>query len=306
MGSAGLGAGLAGSRAGVRAPPRRGEADHTIYTPVRRPNPQTCVSAAITAPGSAAAAAAGRTQRRALSPTSSPAIGFLFISSLFGVCAPRCGEVKSRFGKEGRGRDTANARARERERALWCARALGRAQAPAPPNRYPAALNGWRKTKLEEEFRERREVLAAGLRDEHRPAPAVDPGRTRVQGRGDSGAPGRRGRAIRDGNRNPNLERWWLHPQARLRAASLGHGWRRPPPLLPKKSKRKASRVSPKMGGGEKRVPQPGVGAPRRPLRGHEHRSERGRPDRDKIAGPWDNRALGGGARLLREDAKRI
>lgn len=54
----------------------------------------------------------GRTQRRYLSPTSSPAIGFLFISSLFGVCAPWCGEVKIGFAR-GDGR----ARARERARA---------------------------------------------------------------------------------------------------------------------------------------------------------------------------------------------
>lgn len=53
----------------------------------------------------------GRTQRRYLSPTSSPAIGFLFISSLFGVCAPWCGEVKIGFAK-GAGRARARAPAR--------------------------------------------------------------------------------------------------------------------------------------------------------------------------------------------------
>lgn len=71
----------------------------------------------------------GRTQRRYLSPTSSPAIGFLFISSLFGVCAPWCGEVKIQFW-EGRGGERARARA---------------AAGGGAPNRYPHSLNAWRK-----------------------------------------------------------------------------------------------------------------------------------------------------------------
>lgn len=93
----------------------------------------------------------GRMQTWYLSPTSSPAIGFVFISSLFGVCAPWCGEVKIQF-LERRGRESARARA---------------GAGASAPNRYPHALNAWRKPNSRRSLTDGEEVLAGRHRQEH-------------------------------------------------------------------------------------------------------------------------------------------
>lgn len=143
-------AGLAGSRAGgPHASPRgedgpcEGRSLPPLFMPFNLRSPYLYAATSAQPPAPAVCSnygsllggggGGGRTQRRAVSPTSSPAIGFLFISSLLGVCAPWCGEVTTGFFGEGRrGRGRAGARAR--------------AQTPAPPKQVSA----WPRPRLAE------------------------------------------------------------------------------------------------------------------------------------------------------------
>lgn len=109
----------------------------------------------------------GRTQRRYLSPTSSPAIGFLFISSLFGVCAPWCGEVKIQF-LEGRGGERARARA---------------GAGGGAPHRYPHSLNAWRKPNSRSLSMVRRSSPAGTAWSPAGPSRGTCPRRTRPRAR---------------------------------------------------------------------------------------------------------------------------